>query len=694
MPINQPRQTAWPRRPNGTRRRASASRILDPGFKVSRPASWVLRLCALIVIAVPSLIMTSPGYVAFADQLPDATDVAKPPPADTLVYAADNETLLADLHPPGYQSYYEPLSAMGTLLPEAVISIEDRNFYSEPGIDPQGIVRAGMVNIKANAPVEGASTITQQLVKVRLVGNEATFDRKMREALLAFEIERRYSKSQILEWYLNSVFFANTAWGSAAASKIYFHTKTADLDLAQASMLAGIIRGPTLYNPLLDWTSAKQRQQAVLQAMIRDGKITAQQAGIAFAEDISPPNHMFLPSNIFVFPAFVRYVRSVLVDQLGAEATYSGGLRVVTTLDPRLQTIAQRAVSQNITSLRRRNVTQGALVALDPTTNAIVAWVGSADPRAPGGQYNLAVWPPRNPGSSMKIFTYTAAIASKKYTMTTPISDSPIVIYAPERWVPRNYDGRYHGTCQLQVCMGNSLNIPAVKVELRIGVAKVVRMARLMGAPPYQQHGVDQYGYPNFTDDDPESRFGPSLTLGGYGETPLQMATGASVLATQGILRQPYAMTLVTNSATGKVVFAHQTDPGKRVLDARIAFIMQQIMSNDNNRAMIFGRNSLLTLHGRRVAVKTGTSDSFADAWTVGFTPHLVTAVWGGNADWRMKMTRGSDSYFIAAPMWHRFMQEALDAMRMPNEWYRQPSGLIRSTCRGAIAYYLPGTHC
>jgi len=675
------------------RRRASAARILSQGFKISRPASWLLRLGALLVIAVPSLIMTSPGYVAFADNLPQATNVADGIPEDTLIYASDGKTLLADLHPPGYQAYYEPLSAMGTLLPEAVISIEDRNFYNEPGIDPQGIVRAGMVNLQANAPVEGASTITQQLVKLRLVGNETSLDRKMREALLAFEIERRYSKDQILEWYLNSVFFANTAWGSAAGAQIYFHKQTKDLDLAQASMLAGIIRGPTLYNPLVDWNSAKARQKTVLDAMIRDEKITATDAAKAFAEDISPPKHMFLPTNTVLAPAFVSYVTSQLINQFGMQATYSGGLRVISTLNWQLQAVAQRDVSQNIANLRWRNVTQGALVALDPTTNAIVAMVGSANPTRNGGQYNLAVWPPRNPGSSMKIYTYTAAIASKKFTMTTPIRDSRMVVYAPEKWVPRNYDGCFHGTCQLKVCMGNSLNIPAVKVELSVGVRNVVNMARLMGAPPYQQHGVDANGYPVFTTNDALNTYGPSLTLGGYGETPLQMATGASVLATQGILRLPYAYSLITKQS-GALVYKHQVDPGKRVLDARVAFIMQQIMSNDNNRAMIFGRNSLLTLPGRKVAVKTGTSDSFADAWTVGFTPHLVTAVWGGNPDWRMKMTKGSDSYFIAAPMWHRFMQDALTYLHRPNEWYSQPAGLIRTTCHGQVAWYLPGTHC
>src|SRR5438094_8698439 len=486
MSLNRSNQIVWPRRPNGVRRRASAAEVLTKG-RVARPAGWMVRFVVLLVISIPSLIITSPGYIAFADKLPDPTQVTSTVPEDTLIYAADNKTLLADLHPPGYQNYYEPLSEMGTLLPEAVISIEDHNFYQEPGIDPQGIVRASMVDWQSRSTAQGASTITQQLVKLRLVGNEASLDRKVREALLAFQIERRYTKAQILEWYLNSVFFANTAWGTAAASKIYFHKQTKDLDLAQASMLAGVIRGPTLYNPLVDWTSAKNRQKTVPDAMIRDGDLTAADAAKAFAEDLSPPVHLFYPSNSVAAPAFVSYVTGLLIKQFGRDQTYTGGLRVVTTLNPQIQNIGQQAVTQNINRLRYRNITQGALVALDPTSGAIIAMVGSANPNAYGGQYNLAVWPPRNPGSSMKIFTYTAAIASGKYTMTTPIADSRISYRDPmsgEVYAPQNYDGRLHGTCQLQACMGNSLNIPAVKVELGIGVSTVVAMERSMGAPP------------------------------------------------------------------------------------------------------------------------------------------------------------------------------------------------------------------
>jgi membrane peptidoglycan carboxypeptidase len=278
--------------------------------------------------------------------------------------------------------------------------------------------------------------------------------------------------------------------------------------------------------------------------------------------------------------------------------------------------------------------------------------------------------------------------------MTTLITDSPFSYRAPgstEVYSPHNYDGRYHGTLELQQAMANSLNIPAVKVELTIGVSKVVNMARAMGAPPYQLH-YDKSGNPVYTTNDALNTFGPSLTLGGYGETPLQMATGASVLAAKGVLNPPFAISRVVQA--GKVLYAHVQGAGaKKVLDPRVAFIMGQIMSDDSNRKMIFGMGTILTLAGHRVAVKTGTTDQFADAWTIGFTPHLVTAVWVGNPDWRQKMTQGSDSFYTAAPVWHNFMTVALPSLRLGNEWYSEPAGLINRMYRGKLAFYLPGTH-
>lgn len=672
-------ETDWPRRRSGGRRRASALRTVEKK-RAFRPPGWLVRVVLLFVIAVPSLIVSSPSYAAYASHLPDVSTVTDPVATDTIIYAGDGKTMLADLHPPGYQHYQQPLSAMGTYLPDAIVAIEDRNFYVEPGIDPMGVARAAIVDWKAHDNVQGASTITQQLVKIRLVGDHPTIDRKLREALLAFQIEQRYSKAQILEMYLNSVPFGNSSVGSSAASQIYFHKHTSELDLAQASMLAGLVRGPTYYNPLLDWNTAKARQHDVLDAMVRTDKITQPEADKAYAEDVSPPNHMFLPVNEIIAPGFVSYVTGQLVKKYGADIAYGGGLKVYTTLNLTLQQIGQSAITNTQRSLAWRNVQQGALVAIDPTSGAIMAMVGSANSNANGGQYNLAVWPPRNPGSSMKIYTYTTAIASGKYTMTTPIKDSPIsYLDGSTWWKPQNYDGRYHGTLTLQQCMGNSLNIPAVKVELGVGVQNVVNMARTMGAPPWTLHADGSE-----TNDDPLNSYGPSLTLGGYGETPLQMATGASVLAAQGVLHQPFAIARIDRN--DKTIYAHK-DQSSQVIDPRVAYIMAAIMSNDANHAVIFGRGTILNIRGYHVAVKTGTSDSFADAWTIGYTPHIAVAVWMGNPDWRIKMTQGSDSFYVAVPAWHAFLASALPTFG-PDVWYQPPAGL--TNYRGN--WYLPGT--
>ncbi len=669
----------WPLRPGGQRRRASAPEAVSK-LQSPRPTGWLLRLFLLAVIAVPTVILSSPAYASYASSLPDINQVTEPIPTDTIIYASDGTSVLADLHPPGYQHYPELLSAMGTYLPAAIIAIEDRNFDHEPGIDPLGVVRAALVDWKANESVQGASTITQQLVKLRLVGDKPTIDRKLREALVAFQLERTYSKSQILEMYLNNISFGNSAVGTAAAAQIYFHKKTSALDVAQAAMLAGLVRGPTYYSPLLDWKNAKARQGQVLDAMVRNGATTRVKADTAFAEDISPPNHMFMPVNQVTAPGFVSYVTTQLVQQFGPDVTYGGGLKVISTLNLRLQQIGQNAITASQKSLAWRRVQQGALVAIDPTSGAVIAMVGSANPSVNGGQYNLAVWPPRNPGSSMKIYTYTTAIASGRYTMTTPITDSPISIPdGTAMWRPRNYDGRYHGTLQLQQAMGNSLNIPAVKVELGVGTQNVVAMARAMGASPWLLHADGTE-----TNNDALNTYGPSLTLGGYGETPLQMATGASVLASGGVLHQPFAIARVDQ--LGRTIYTHATT-STQVIDPKVAYIMAAIMSNDANHALIFGRGTNLNIRGYHVAVKTGTSDSFADAWTLGFTPHIAVAVWMGNPDWRTKMTVGSDSFYVAVPPWHAFLAGALPLFG-GDVWYAPPAGLLHIGGN----YYLPGT--
>ena len=680
----------------GRRRRASAygrsSRIgLAERDQPKIPAA--VKLVALVAIAAVAFFITSSTYISFASALPDARALAAtPPPTDSLLYANDG-SLIADVHQPGYERYDQPLKDMGTLVPQATVAIEDQNFYSEPGVDVAGIARAAYVDWRAHGTVQGASTITQQLVKLRLLRDSSpTLSRKLKEAVLAIQVDQTYSKDQILEMYLNTVYYGNSSYGIAAAAQNYFRTDTAHLTLAQASMLAGIPRDPTYANPFVNWEGAKARQYEVLQAMVRNHYVSQAEATAAFNVDLSPPNHLFHAYSLDQFPAFDSYVISQLRQQFGDAATYGGGMRVFTTINPALQNIATNAVMDNLRANSWRHFTQSALVSIDPHNGAIVAMVGSAGANSPGGQYNFAIIP-RNPGSSMKIYNYTAAIASKKFTMVSPIVDSPIRMLQSDGtwWQPKNYDLRYHGVCQLQQCMGNSLNVPAVKVELGTGVANVVQMARAMGAPPLSCDKWGSNGCDHWSNNEPLNYYGPALTLGSYGETVLQMATGASVLAAQGILHPPIAYGKVENADGSLLYQANIEQTSKRVLDPAVAWIMETIMSNDNNRAMIFGKGSALTLPDRRVAAKTGTYDSWTDGWTLGYTPDLVSAVWSGNAD-GSPMVSQSDGVFVAAPAWHQYMENALNFLHIPDRWYSVPTGVITAEPGLDGIYFLPGT--
>ena len=678
----QPSRSVAPRPP--IRRRASAFHAAQRSAARRQRA---LQIGSVVAVALLLAAGTTGAVVASGlSNLPDAgAALARPLPSDTLVYDRTGQVLLADLHPPGYQHYQLGLGAMGRYLPAATVAVEDANFWKEPGVDPLSIARAGLTDVRAGAPVQGGSTITQQLVKQRVVGDDASFSRKLREAALAVRVAGTYSKSQILDMYLNSISYGNTAFGAGAAARIYFHRDPAQLDLAQAALLAGLPQNPTLLNPLAHWQAAKQRQRQVLDAMVRTHDITGKESDTAFAEDLSPPAHLFEPGTVDLAPGFVGYVAGQLTSRLGRTVAQAGGLRVVTSLDWGLQQLAQGAVTDTVRANSGRNLTDGALVSMDPRTGQVLALVGSAGPNVPGGQYDMAVWPPRNPGSSFKVFTYTAAIDSRKYTMVTPITDGPLTVQPPggQRYAPTNYDQRYHGVCQVQACLGNSLNVPAVEVELGTGVQTVVDEARKMGAPPYQQRDGQ------YTSDDQSSSFGPSLTLGGYGETPLQMATGVSVLAAGGVLHEPVAVLSVSRTGGGAIFQAG--DDGRRVLDAGTAFIVSQMLSDDANRQMIFGRGTPLTLPGRSVAAKTGTTDDFADGWTVGYTPSLATAVWMGNTDFH-HMVQGTDGIYVAAPAWHAFMAGALDRMGKGDEWYAVPSDVQSVYVGGRQTYFLSGT--
>ncbi len=604
---------------------------------------------------------------------------------DTLIYDR-NGKLLADIGKFGDHRIVVPLNYISPWVVKATLATEDRTFYSNSGIDLGGIVRAAIANYQHHAVKQGGSTISQQLVKQVYIGQNAPADvqRKLKEAILAIELNREYSKSQILEMYLNTIFYGSQTYGIEAAARSYFQSNAHDLTLAQAAMLAGLPQAPTQYNPVVNFQSAKQRQAQVLAAMVGEKYITAAQAEAAYAVKLQ----VFPPIVKFEAPYFVDYVLKTL-----AKAPYNitndnnnrKGYRVYTSLDLDLQHMAEQVVREQIAQKGDfYNFHDAALVSMNPKTGEVLAMVGGDDYNRPGGQFNFAYDVPRPPGSSFKIFTYTAAIESRKVNMLSPVLDDAMVFptggdgpgfasgYA--KYIPTNYDRRFHGTLPLKMVMGNSLNIPALKVELRTGIPAVVDMAHRLGltclGEPCEKK-ADEYGM--------------SLTLGAYPVRLADMATAASTLATLGV-RHREAPILSIKDGLGREIFKY--DPAKneyRAVDAPVAFIIASIMSDDRNRCMSFGCRGDLTLPGRHVAAKTGTTNDFKDNWTVGFTPSLATAVWVGNPD-NKPLSHNSTGIVGAAPIWHKFMTQALAAT--PDEWYPVPAGLHQV----GQDFFLPGT--
>jgi len=601
---------------------------------------------------------------------------------DTLIYDRHG-TLLADVGKQGNHRIVVPLNYISPWVAKATLATEDRTFYSNSGIDVGGIVRAAIANYQHHRIQQGGSTISQQLVKQVYIGANAPTDiqRKLKEAILAIELNRQYSKNQILEMYLNTIFYGSQTYGIEAAARSYFQTNAHDLSLAQAAMLAGLPQAPTQYNPVVNFASAKRRQAQVLAGMVGEKYITAAQAQAAYAVNLQ----VTAPTTKFQAPYFVDYVLKTL-----AKAPYNitsdnhKGYRVYTSLDLNLQHMAEQVVTDQVAQKGNfYNFHDAALVSMDPKTGEVLAMVGGVDYNRPGGQYNFAYDVPRAPGSSFKIFTYTAAIESRRVNMESPILDEPLVFptfgdpAGLGKYIPQNYDRRFHGTLPLKLAMGNSLNIPALKVELRTGIPAVVDMAHRLG--------LTCLGPLPCVDQKPED-YGMSLTLGAYPVRLADMATSASTLATLGV-RHREAPILNIKDGLGRDVFTYDAKKAEfRAVDPSVAYIIGSIMSDDRNRCLEFGCHGDLTLPGRHVAAKTGTTNDFKDNWTIGFTPSLATAVWVGNPD-NKPLSHNSTGIVGAAPIWHKFMVQALAGT--PDEWYNTvPTGIHQI----GQDYYLTGT--
>ncbi|TMG32730.1 MAG: hypothetical protein E6H93_03790 [Chloroflexi bacterium] len=599
---------------------------------------------------------------------------------DTLIYDRHG-TLLADVGKEGNHRIVVPLNYISPWVVKATLATEDRTFYSNSGIDIGGIVRAAIANYQHHRIQQGGSTISQQLVKQVYIGSNAPADiqRKLKEAILAIELNRQYSKNQILEMYLNTIFYGSQTYGVEAAARSYFQTNAHDVSLAQAAMLAGLPQAPTQYNPVINFQSAKRRQAQVLAAMVGEKYITAVEAQAAYAVKLQ----VTPPTTKFEAPYFVDYVLKTLKNEHNITPDNKRGYRVYTSLDLNLQHTAEQVVTEQVAQKGNYyNFHDAALVSMNPKTGEVLAMVGGVDYNRPGGQYNFAYDVPRAPGSSFKIFTYTAAIESRKVNMESPVLDEPLVFPTQGepaglgKYIPQNYDRRFHGTLPLKMVMGNSLNIPALKVELRTGIPAVVDMAHRLG--------LTCLGPPPCVDQKPDA-YGMSLTLGAYPVRLADMATSASTLATLGV-RHREAPILNIKDGLGRDVYTYSAAKAEfRAVDPGVAFVVASIMSDDRNRCMEFGCHGDLTLPGRHVAAKTGTTNDFKDNWTVGFTPSLATAVWVGNPD-NKPLSHNSTGIVGAAPIWHKFMTQALAGT--PDEWYGVPAGIHQI----GQDYYLTGT--
>jgi membrane peptidoglycan carboxypeptidase len=632
-----------------------------------------LRALGAVLALLLVLGLAADAYAqSFFDSLPSIQGLDSAAFAgDTVITDATGKYVLADVGNHGDHRLAVRLKNVSPVMIQATVAIEDKGFYTNQGFDLASIVRAEFDNLRSGHIVSGASTITQQLAKQQFLTPDQTVSRKIKELALAYELSQTYSKDQIMELYLNKSFYGSQSYGIEAAAESYFHIPASKLDLAQAAVLAGLPSAPTEWNPVLHPDAAKTRQTEVLRAMVRTNYISQEDMDKALAEKLVYQ----APINSFLAPHFVDYVLAEL-RQLGFQPGIQQ-LNVTSTLNFIEQGQAENIVRNNLDVNEWRDgngLLSSSLVAIDPHTGDITAMVGSPNYNAQGGQINLATTP-RNMGSSMKPYTYGAVINARAATVDTPVYDGPSPLVYKDAYSTTkiyNYDGKSHGVLPLKKAMGNSLNIAAVKVELSIGVPAVLGWMRSMNVNPRYVNPDGSYNASA-----PADEYGPSLTLGGYPITLLEHVNGIATYADMGVYHTPEAVLAVTDSHGAPLYQTHPDQRAHLAIDPNVAYIMAQIMSDDQNRCMIFGCNSALHWSDRIVAAKTGTTDNFKDAVTVAFTPDLAVGLWVGDIlDYRHTMVNGSDGVFVASPGVHAFVAQALGGIP-GDRWYLPPPGVV-----------------
>ncbi|MCC0176958.1 penicillin-binding protein 1A [Waterburya agarophytonicola K14] len=566
--------------------------------------------------------------------LPDVRVLRNYVPAETSYVYDIKGRLLTSLHGEANREL-ATLEQMSPHLKLAVVAIEDSNFYRHDGLNPYSIARAALANYKQGGVSEGASTLTMQLVKNLFLTRERTFSRKLAEAILAIRVEQVFSKEEILEMYLNNIYWGHNNYGVQTAAESYFNKSADELNLAEAAVLAGLIQAPEQYSPFLNYGNTKARQAQVLARMRTLNWITPEEEQQALQAKllVGKPTAWRKSKSPFITEAVTRE----LEERFGQEKVRQGGIRVQTTIDMEFQKMAEESVQDSHNMLRRWGLRadQIALAAVDPRTHFVKALVGGVDYKS--SQFNRAVQSRRQPGSSFKPFVYYAALASGKYSPGTTINDAPVSYPVPGGiYKPQNYGGKedFAGIISLSKALSQSRNIPAVKLGKQVGLEKVIEICRQLGIKSPMQPVI-------------------SLPLGSIGVTPLEMAGAFATFANNGWQSDTTVILQVTDSK-GNILLDNTPQP-KKILDpwatANLTTMLKGVLEpgGTGNKANI----------GRPAAGKTGTTSSERDVWFVGYVPQLATAVWVGNDNYQ-SMGKGITGGDYAAPVWRSFMLKAL----------------------------------
>lgn len=647
--------------PKHATKAAPASKVKKPlkhhgpvaGFFVAR-WQWFKGLskpkkAAVIGVPIAAFLILTPifTYVYFANAISDP---------DRLMNYNNTGVVLLDKTGEPFYSFGTadrgerlPLDKISDYTEKALISSEDKNFYNHGGFSLVSIVGALYANIlSGDATGYGGSTLTQQLAKNTLLSNNQTILRKYQELTVALAIEQKYSKDDILDLYLNSVYYGEGSFGIGAAAKTYFGKSAADLDLAESAMLIGVLPAPSAYSPISGNPEyAKERQATVLSRMVDNKVITQEEADTAKAEVLTYAPQDAGPNG--TAPHFAEMVLNDLYNKYGEERVTRSGFRVTTTLDPTLQAAANAAVDKQMPFIQRNGGTNTAVVAIDPTTGELRALVGSADyNNTQFGKVNMAITP-RQPGSSIKPLYYTEAMQRSVITPATILEDVPTDFGG---YKPLNADRRFHGNVTVREAISRSLNIPSVKVMEKLGVTNGVAALKRLGISTI----------------DSSKNYGLSLALGSAEAKLTDMTNAYAAFANSGNQFEPTMITKIDDKYE-KQIFKQSTKTAKRVMGEDASFLISDILNDESARAPVFGTS--LNTNGYDVAVKTGTTDEARDAWTIGYAKQLAVGVWVGNND-NTPMLNGGSS--MAGPIWRSTIMAGLKGQK--NQPFTPPAGV------------------